>query len=394
MPSSRRQFLGALAAAVGTGATPLAAGGSASRREATTGPGRTTPRDDATSDDRPPSHVWAHRYGSAEANDEGLDVIRAHDGGVVFLWQGRSSWELRHLAANGRPGWEATIEAGAYLGGVHRTANGYVVVGADAENETVVRATVDADGRVRDVERYLGDSEDVYGVLTARTADGGVVVVGNVDDVPALEAAKFDATGELAWHRRLDVPGMRPGDAAPAPDGGVYVVGESTGGSSGHSDAHALRLTGAGEVAWRRAYGGAYGDSYDAATATANGFLAGGTLSFGEQDRRRVLVLHDDAGTPVWRRPSTGRSFEDVLAFRDGYLALSDSKSTTAVRRTDRWGRPIWESPVSPVPGPVIRDANAVAAVEGGYVVAATRPYQQSVGSEALVLKLAPPADD
>jgi len=129
-------------------------------------------------------------------------------------------------------------------------------------------------------------------------------------------------------------------------------------------------------------------------TATANGFLAGGMAARGDDDRPRSLALHDATGTPVWRRRSAGEAFVDALAFADGYLAVSDSQSTSAVVRTDRWGRPRWSSAVSPAPGPALQDVAAVARVDGGYVFAATRQYDQTNGSDALALKLTPPASD
>lgn len=397
MPSTRRQLLAALAAGAGT-ATATTVVGRPARDERPAPPGSDadaagTPS--ATASDDPATHVWARRYRStADASNEGLDVVRAHDGGVVLLWRDHDSWHLQRLAPDGRPGWSTRPRGDVFRGSLVRVPDGYVVVGEDTERHSTVVVRTDARGRTTATGTLSVGSDETGPLAATRTTDGGVAVIGYPGVEPARAfVAKLDADGAVAWTHVVDPPETRLRDVTAAPDGGAYAVGTVDGPSNTPKDAVALQLSAEGDVRWQRSYGGAHRDGYYAVTTTTNGFLAGGMRARGERDRPRALVLHDATGTPVWRRAGSGDPFVDALAFEDGYLAVSSSQSASAVVRTDRWGRERWDGAVSPVPGPVVERTVAVAPVDGGYVFAGTRSADEAGASDALALKLTPPAD-
>ncbi|MDW5328987.1 alpha/beta hydrolase-fold protein [Plantactinospora sp. KLBMP9567] len=138
-------------------------------------------------------------------------------------------------------------------------------------------------------------NERLYGVVPV--AEGEVLAAGytrgDLDGAhpgsPADDGfvAKLTGTGERAWLTQLGDPTKadRFYAVAPAPDGGAYVAGYTSGAyggtSAGDKDAILVRLGPDGRVGWSRQFGGPGEDKAYAVAADASGVYLAGSTSAG-----------------------------------------------------------------------------------------------------------------
>ena len=187
--------------------------------------------------------------------------------------------------------------------------------------------------------------------------DGTVIGIGTWTDTFAQEAYGVTATS----------------------DGGALVVGYTRGFHNlGTSDMLAIRLNGAGDTLWTRAYGGGFlgGLAFDAAQTADGGFIL-----CGDRDGNGTLVRLDTNGDLLWAR-SYGTAFNGdglnaVVALSDGFAACgriqgqgTDIQNALLIR-TDLNGDTLFTRTYGDVLEDEARDLNVL--TDGGFVLTGSR---------------------
>ena len=143
----------------------------------------------------------------------------------------------------------------------------------------------------------------------------------------------------MARYRDRHLDGhLRPGSVWCDRDLGrrALVVGYTRGSTTwGTSDMLAIRLNGAGDTLWTRAYGGGFlgGLAFDAAQTADGGFIL-----CGDRDGNGTLVRLDTNGDLLWAR-SYGTAFNGdglvaVVALSDGFAACGRIQDRARTSRT------------------------------------------------------------
>ena len=243
----------------------------------------------------------------------------------------------------------------------------------------------------------------------AATPDGGMIAVGDAEAGSSIyrqfHVIKMFPSGNIEWVKTY---GTDRWDIArsvrPTPDGGYVVLGES-GYIQGHLTGGALRdfwllkLDAAGDLEWQRSYGGAAHDYAQDVTVTADGgyALTGETQSFGV-DCADVWVLRlDGAGDVVWQKAygttDCDRGYE-IVEMANGDLVVGGHISNSAatdmnalVMRLDDDGTLLWGKSYGPATGDDwVRSLDVDAA--GNLFVGGTTTSYGGVGRDWLLMKL------
>ena len=205
---------------------------------------------------------------------------------------------------------------------------------------------------LRWVTQIGGNGTDTPASLAAR--DGSVVAVVNTQGSdlngqpnPArqpIAVVKYGEDGTARWTRFVAAGGDEGWGVSIAPDGSVYVVGESNGfggtASAGANDLMLVKLNPDGDLAWVRLFGGPKGDSGSAVTTDSEGNVYAAGRSCGPEFAGvpvptcgSVVVLEADAaGNLKWVRTFGGGS-DDANTPRAS-LAMSSSGSLYVVGDT------------------------------------------------------------
>jgi hypothetical protein len=172
--------------------------------------------------------------------------------------------------------------------------------------------------------RTLTD-DDSYLRSIAAGADGTVLVIGSTGGAGAASdavlVALYESTGVRRWRREIATAGYDYGYAiAPAPDGGVFAGGFTSGALAGATNAGRLdswiaRYDAAGSLLWSRQFGTPGDDRLFAGASDASGnFIAFGdaeTTPSGQAD----LFLHSYAPTGLLRWSRQFGTTDNDLAF-------------------------------------------------------------------------------
>jgi len=219
-------------------------------------------------------------------------------------------------------------------------------------------------GNVQWKKNFGGNAADYYRSVTA-VSDGFVVVgysasdsFGNGDwtgvtgkgDVDAI-IVKYDKAGNVQWKRNFGGNANNYYYSVTAVSDGFVAVGHSYSGSFGNGDwtgvsgkggvdAIVVKYDNAGNVQWKKNYGGNAGDYYSSVTAVSDGFVAVGYSfpdSFGNGDwtgvtgkggSDAIIVKYDNAGNVQWKKNYGGNendSYYSVTAVSDGFVAVGYS---------------------------------------------------------------------
>ena len=119
----------------------------------------------------------------------------------------------------------------------------------------------------------LGGSSYDYSHSVAVAPDGSVYVCGNTESAGAgsydLLLAKFSSSGTVQWQKTLGGSGEDYGTSvAVAPDGYVYVCGYTKSAGAGSYDLLLTKFSSSGTVQWQKTLGGS-GEDYGTSVAVA-----------------------------------------------------------------------------------------------------------------------------
>ncbi|MFI6266930.1 alpha/beta hydrolase [Micromonospora sp. NPDC051006] len=309
-------------------------------------------------------------YNTVRRADGVAAELRVLDGGHDWdVWRPAFVDGLRHLAGTlsvtppaGLPGPVHGSAGTDWAGGVAAHPDGTSTIGYAASGPVAgqpyaggldaVVSRLATDGTTTRWTTQFGTAANdrLYGLVPL--ADGGVITAGytrgDLDGThpgsPADDAfvTRLTGSGQRAWLTQAGDPTKadRFYAVAPAPDGGAYVAGYTSGSFAGETgagdkDAVLARIGPDGRVAWSRQFGGPGEDKAYAVTADAQGvYVAGGTsaglpgtTALGGADG--WLARYDPAGTRSWVT-SVGGPGDDLL----GGVAIGTTGSVLATGST------------------------------------------------------------
>jgi pimeloyl-ACP methyl ester carboxylesterase len=280
--------------------------------------------------------LWARSY----AGNEQLNAVAATaDGGSVAAGieiptSGNASY-LTRLDAQGNVLWKNLYNSPTNLlrifDVVTTAAGGFVVAGEElTENpacneEDLWVAMLDSAGSVLWQRSYglCGLSSNAWGVIA--TADGGVLAVGDSPEVGAGNAdgwlVKLDGAGNVQWQRAYGGSGPdRLLSVRQTADGGFIAVGYTASFGVANIDGWALKLDSGGNVQWQNAYGGAGNDIlYGVVPLSDGGYLTAGTTSGSFGGGGRWVMRLDALGNPLWQEVLSNANHLGIDADREKY---------------------------------------------------------------------------
>ena len=281
---------------------------------------------------------------------------------------------LKHLLRSGGSGLEG-VSWVATLGGSNDDAYGYSVAVASDGSVYVCGRTYSASARSYDVllakfnssgtlqwQMTLGGSGNDTGWSVAVASDGSVYVCGETNSDGAGKndflLAKFSSSGTVQWQKTLGGSGNDTGrSVAVAPDGSVYVCGETFSDGAGKNDFLLAKFSSSGTVQWQKTLGGSGNDTGRSVAVAPDGsvYVCGETFSDGAGKNDFLLAKFSSSGTVQWQKTlggsgnDTGRSvavapdgsvyvcgetFSDGAGKNDFLLAKFSSSGTVQWQKT------------------------------------------------------------
>ncbi len=153
------------------------------------------------------------------------------------------------------------------------------------------------------------------GESVAVAPDGSVYVCGRTQSAGAgyydLLLAKFSSSGTLQWQKTLGGSSYESGESvAVAPDGSVYVCGRTQSAGAGYYDLLLAKFSSSGTVQWQKTLGGSeYDYGYSVAVAPDGSvYVCGETRSTGAGRADILLAKFSSSGTLQWQKTLGGSS--------------------------------------------------------------------------------------
>lgn len=285
---------------------------------------------------------------SGQHGGEDVWIVKLTTGGAL-VWQKTLGGSLN----DGARYVEQTSDGGYIITGYARSNNGNVTGHHGASDCWVVK--LDASGSLV-WQRSLGGSALDEGRCVKETPDGGYIVFGytqsNDGDVSGNHGGwdfwlvKLDASGSLVWQRTYGGTANEFGHSVSlTPDGGYFIVGETTSnngdvsGNHGASDIWAVKLNDAGTIEWQKALGGTGSEwTYSAEQLDGGGYVIAGRTNSNNGDVSGLnggvdfwVVRIDPAGTVLWQDPLGGTADEVAYSIQvtpdGGYVIAGGSSS-------------------------------------------------------------------
>lgn len=338
--------------------------------------------------DRPPRLEWLRGHGTNHG-DHVFEGHQTRDGGFIAVGTTREPGGRGGDAlvvktdGQGKLQWQRTIgEKGRHEEGrcITESPTGYYLGGIFTDEGKTDAGMVKLDAKGMVVWKKVYPQARHGAIRGIDLAKDGIVVTGYVDyaekEVPFIAdeskgfVMKTDARGKTLWRRELDLP---QGTKVKADKlGGFLVCSTVWRFSSGkdHQDACLLKLGPAGNLEWKKIFGGTGDDQCFDMDLTSDGYiLAGHTSSYGKGGWDAWLVKVDHKGNLQWQKsygqPLGGNSRQiydecyGVKATADGGFVLAcgsgiepenrkdrkDPRNTWAAYliRTDQKGKLLWE---------------------------------------------------
>lgn len=206
----------------------------------------------------------------------------------------------------------------------------------------------------------FGGEETDYGYDLAKTADGGLVIVGSTKSFGAggndVYLVKLDANGDLMWSKTFGGVNDDEGKSVrQTSDLGYIICGGTFSSGAGYEDVLLIKTDSSGNLTWQRTFGGAGGESGSAVRQTPDGgyVTVGSTGSFGDGYSSVYLIRTDQNGGLVWSttygglRADYGSSIEVTqaggLVMVGSTASFGAGSSDAYMIKTDPDGNVEWE---------------------------------------------------
>ena len=293
--------------------------------------------------------LWEKNYGG-EYHEFGQAGQQAANGDLFVLGStysyGSGSFDIylvRLDQQGNRLSW-ATFggEATDYGYDIAKTADGgLVIVGSTksfgAGENDVYLIKLDASGNVMWSKTFGGMNDD-EGKSVRQTSDMGYIICGGTfssgagyEDVLVI---KTDAAGNLSWQRTFGGVGGESGSAIrQTPDGGYVAIGSTGSFGDGYSSVYVIRMDQSGSLVWSSTYGGLKADYGSSIEVTQDGGLVmvGSTASFGAGSSDAYMIKTDPDGYIEWERTYGGadddRAYSVLESSSGGFILVGNSLS-------------------------------------------------------------------
>ncbi len=257
--------------------------------------------------------VWSRTFGG-EKNDEVRRLIRVSDGGFLVIGQtesfGKGAWVIR-TDADGRELWNKTFgksRMDSFNAAVEMRGGGFALAGAS----------------------------DAF----SSRGQGAWLV-------------RIDAQGTELWNRTF---GGEVLDVAQSvveyPYGGIVIAGVMNTESGSLTDALLIRTDTAGNLVWKKTFGGSGSDEALSVVATRQGeiIFTGSTFTTGLKADDFWVVKTDAEGTEVWNRKFSQKGLERGMALvhapDNGFFVIETVAADTwkiKLVNLDHEGNMVWE---------------------------------------------------
>jgi hypothetical protein len=343
-----------------------------------------------------PTIEWNKTYGGTYL-DMARSVVQSVDNGYAIAGWTKSfgsdfGFLLVKVDSNGNMQWNATFPGpyGGWASGaysvIQTSDGGYALTGYG-----FLLVKTDANGALEWSHTYV-DSLDAIACSLIQTSDGGYVLTGyafsSSESNYGLCLVKVDSSGTMLWTRMYEISDRFNGGSLICSSDGEYVVAGYVWLSDVLGwDVNLVKLNTSGDLEWSRTYNeaGSFDRAYSVAQATDGGFLIGGdTNSTGSMDF--LLIKTDNAGNMQWRKTYGGTGMDvafSLIQTVDGCSVLAGETDSYGNGSTDFWlvktdadGNVQWSQTHG---GTGWDNANSVIQTDdGGYAVAG---YTESFGA-------------
>lgn len=217
--------------------------------------------------------------------------------------------------------------------------NGYIVSGFSnvdgTANTEVFLLKTDSVGAIKWF-KFHGGPEIQAGKCVQQTTDGGYIVGGytneNIGNAYDFLLMKFDQAGDLVWKKTYGGEDWDLGEYVEQTFDGGYIIGGSTFSTgNGGEDGYLVKTDASGNIQWSKTYGGALDDQFQTVRQCLDsGFVAiGRSTSFGNGDEEAYVVRTNKSGDTTWTKTLT----EPTSLVGDFIEQTSDLGFVTAGRR-------------------------------------------------------------
>jgi PKD repeat protein len=283
----------------------------------------------------------------------GIDVQNTQDGGCIVVgitstgFFSVSDVYLIKINGNGITTWEKMIGNGVdpeYGYSVQQTQDGgYIVTGGKryATNGDVTLIKTNNLGEVMWQKNFgnvdLG-SDNGYSVQ--QTQDGGYIIVGIIENTTNTDTylIKVDNSGNEVWSKTYSELYYSNGYSVQQTlDGGYIILGNLWHENESNWDFNLIKTNNAGDVTWKKTFGGATNDEGYSVQQTQDGgyILVGYTTSEGGGDADVYLIKTSAAGELIWKKTyggALGEAGKSVQKTKDGgYIITGDTKDAGGV---------------------------------------------------------------
>jgi PKD repeat protein len=253
----------------------------------------------------------------------GHDVQNTQDGGYIVVGSTStgiisvSDVYLIKINSNGITAWEKMIGNGvSYEVGysVQQTQDGgYIVTGDKRDVANGTDVTLIKTNNLGEVtwQKNFGNVGYDYGYSVQQTQDGGYIIVGQIENAPNNDTylIKVDNSGNEVWSKTYSELYYSNGNSVQqTQDGGYIILGSLWHENESNWDLNLIKTNNAGDVTWKKTFGGATNDEGKSVQQTQDGgyILVGYTTSEGAGDADVYLIKTNNAGELIWKNTYGG----------------------------------------------------------------------------------------
>lgn len=224
-------------------------------------------------------------------------------------------------------------------------------------------------------QKFYGGSKDDKGYKVIQTIDNGFAVVGSsksndgdlsfnagFEDVWVL---KLNGFGDVEWNTTIGFSGTDKAlSIIQTTDGGYFVgsildvtasggLGNSEKSQHAGGDFWGIKLTGNGEIAWRKYFGGSNTDTCNDVIEVVDGYIMIGSSDSSDVDVKGNkggydfwVVKIDKNGSQVWEKSFGGKEIDEAYQILktsdDNFLLVGETRSSDVDVTDQKGGADVW----------------------------------------------------
>ena len=220
---------------------------------------------------------------------------------------------------------------------------GYIIMGTNdvdlASNSFFWLIKTDANGNIEWDQKY-GSSYENYASAVRQTNDNGYIMCGSSQMY--FKLLKCDMNGLLVWEKTLNIPDMGTAGSVIVTNEGDYVSVGAVWPSSSLSDFYLVKVDEFGNIIWDNTYGGNGYDQAEDILLTSDGeyLIVGYTSSKGSGEFDIWLVKTDTDGNMIWDKTLGGSGNDqayDICSTSDGGFIIAGGTESYGIDERDYW---------------------------------------------------------